>query len=392
LNLKASSRRNILIYHDHLHIRGGAERVLSYFLSLFEEVKFPYTVLTLTKIETFNSINKLANKKPEKFVSLEETDILYAKIFYLLRTLIHIKATRKPRLLLITKGVPAIHFTSLVGYIFKDVDIKIVRLPDIYGLNILTGYSSLLNKKHKFSLLPAKILNRVLVKSNSFCDAYFLANSPEMRNDIVKLFPNLKDRVKVLYPVFDDTFFYPRSDLRENDVILVGRIHPSKNTHRALDILAEVKKSKRNIRLYIVGDIGDRQYYEYVKGRILNLDLQNNVSMVTDGRPEVIRKYMWRSKICWNLSEGYFGISNVECLACGVIPIVLPNQRSSVGPFVQLTLNLLNAPSDPLNMNRAYNWAKTNFSPSAFYSNLTHILKQLGIREEKIDFLEGRRR
>ena len=79
MNLKASSRRNILIYHDHLHIRGGAERVLSYFLSLFEEVKFPYTVLTLTKIETFNSINKLANKKPEKFVSLEETDILYAK-------------------------------------------------------------------------------------------------------------------------------------------------------------------------------------------------------------------------------------------------------------------------------------------------------------------------
>jgi len=389
--------RHILIYHDNLDIRGGAECVLSYILMAFEKANFPYTVFSLTKIETFDYINRLANANPEKFISLyrklKNTKNLYSKLFCLYRALITVRSTRNPNILFITQGSSAIHFTLLLGYLFEHIGTKIIRLPDIYGLNVLTGYTSF-SRKSKITLLPARVLMRLLKSSNSFSDAYFLANSPEMRNDIVKLFPNLKEQVKVLHPVFDDTFFFPRNDLRtKNSILVVGRIHPSKNMYRALDVLAEVRKFKRNVRLFIVGDIGDQQYYKNIKRKILDFNLKNNVEIVTDGRPEIIREYMWKSKICWNLSEGYFGISNVESLACGVIPIVLPAQRSSVGPFgyvaydindfIQLTLNLLNASSDPLNMNRAYNWAKTNFSPSAFYSNLIHLLKQLEALEKK---------
>ena len=41
----------VMLYHDNLRVRGGAELVFSYFLRFLEEkfIKLPYLVLTLTE-------------------------------------------------------------------------------------------------------------------------------------------------------------------------------------------------------------------------------------------------------------------------------------------------------------------------------------------------------
>ena len=385
-----------LIYHDGLHVRGGAERVFSYFLRFFEEVAdLPYLVLTLTEINAFPYVRRLAKEKPHNFLTLHEAfkkhKILYVRLVRLLQTLYGVRKTRgKPRLLLVTKGVSMPHFTNLVGYVFRDADVKLLRLPDLYELNVLTGYSPQLHEKRKISLAPARALNRLLAKSYNFGDAHFLANSPEMKEAILKAFSSLKNRVDVLYPPFDDEFFYPRSGLREDySVAVIGRIHPSKNTHRALDIFREVKEGVRGAKLYIVGDVGDDRYHGWLIKEVAERDLSDSVTIVTDGRPEVLREYMWRSKVCWCLTSGYFGITNVESLACGAIPIVLPGSRSSVGrfgyvasnnrEFAKLTVEILMRQTDWKRIIDGYRWVKGAFSQRAFFNRLHEIFKELGI-------------
>jgi glycosyltransferase involved in cell wall biosynthesis len=98
---------------------------------------------------------------------------------------------------------------------------------------------------------------------------------------------------------------------------------------------------------------------------------------------------MWKSKVSWSLSSGYFGIANVECLACGAMPIVLPNLKSSVGDygyvafdqddFVDLTFKILTSPIDWQKILRGYEWAGSMFSPQVFFKRLNEIFKKTGV-------------
>ena len=380
-----------MFYHENLDVRGGAEVVFQYLLKFSEKKLNPYLVLTLSKIDTFSYNNKLVKLRRNRFLSFNNiiysNRILYKRLPYLVKAFYNVrKRYGKPKFIFITKGGFQPLYLGLFGCVFKDVKIKILSLPDIHQLNILTGNYG----KHKISLLPARFLSKTLLKLHNFNDAYFLANSPEMRELILKVFPSLKGRVDVLYPPFDDKFFYPRNDLREdNSILVVGRIHPSKRTHLALEVFRNLREYVKDVKLYIVGDVGDKSYYGYLCSKIATMNLQNHVEVIPEGEPEILREYMWRSKVCWCIASGFFGITNVECLACGAIPIVLPGFKSSVGSFgfvasnqddfVKFTVKVLANPPSWEKILEGYKWVRNMFSSEAFFKRTSEIFQKLGI-------------
>ncbi|NWG09190.1 MAG: glycosyltransferase [Nitrososphaerales archaeon] len=373
--------RRALIFHDCLDIYSGAEYFLLYVLKFFENIdKTPYIVATFTNMHTFPYINKLVERKPQNFVSFVKHKYVYTQIVDASKFLFKIRRTFKPNLLFITQGAPAPLFSLIFSRTLKDVDVKIMRLTT-NALNILTGYMG----GHKLSLMPARLLSRTLANSCDFKNYLFLANSPEMRHNTLKFFPNLN--VEVLFTPFDNTFFYPRIDLKEISILMAGRIHPSKNICAGLNILAKVKELIDGVKLYIVGEVYDQRYLEHILKRIKELSLRKNVIIVTDGRQEIIRNYMWKSKVSFGVSSGYHGITNVECLACGAMPIVLPNLKSSVGDygyvafdrddFIDLTVKILTSPINWQRILRGYEWAESMFSPQVFFKRLNEIFENL---------------
>ncbi len=184
----------VVFYHDDLSIRGGAEVTLQYLLRFFEEcVELPYLVLTLSEINTFPYIHELAKLRQNRFHSLKTAinnsrRVLYKRLFYLLKAFYNIKREYgKPKVLLITKGGYQPQYLGLFGYVFKNVEIKILCLPDVHELNILKGYSPIIHDKDKFSLLPAKFLIRTLSKLYNFNKIWLPYVSPEIEDAYIAI-------------------------------------------------------------------------------------------------------------------------------------------------------------------------------------------------------------
>lgn len=104
------------------------------------------------------------------------------------------------------------------------------------------------------------------------------------------------------------------------DIAFLGRLSLQKNPQLLLDIINDVKKSKTDVSLVM---IGDGELREDVKKRIKELNLESNITMV--GFQKNPYKYLNQAKILLmpSLWEGY-GLAAVEALALGK-PVVCSN-------------------------------------------------------------------
>ncbi len=142
-------------------------------------------------------------------------------------------------------------------------------------------------------------------------------------------------------PLVDVQPLISQTDLAKKEKIIlnVGRFFPQLHSKRQ-DILAiifsrlvnQYKKEMKNWKLVFVGGVEDQEYLERVKKLAIGLPIE----FVHDADNKQLQDWYQRSSIYWH-ATGYrvdqmqephkvehFGISTVEAMAAGCMPVVIP--------------------------------------------------------------------
>jgi len=195
------------------------------------------------------------------------------------------------------------------GTFIPFADIIYIHYP---GLLKTVGKNTLLKIYKK----PREILLREVGKSFNI----ILTNSKYSRDAIIKY---LKRDAFVLYPPVDVEKYLSLSKVRDrkNIIVTVGRFIPEKR----FEALLELAKRKSNITFIIMGTVKGRDelsYYFKIKKGIIKNRLRNVVLKINVPFKEK-REILSKAKIYFHAMIGeHFGVSIVEAMAAGCVPIV----------------------------------------------------------------------
>ena len=149
-----------------------------------------------------------------------------------------------------------------------------------------------------------------------------IAVSNYIKSDIVRFYKNVKHKIVVVYngisPKYYDSQHYDKKE--ENNVVYIGRVVSGKGLDLLLEAVRKIQED-RVIQLTIVGDGPELSRLKaYVKDNNLK-----NINFV--GKQLNITKYLDKAKVFIypSVCNEAFGISIVEGMARGCIPVVFGN-------------------------------------------------------------------
>jgi glycosyltransferase involved in cell wall biosynthesis len=114
---------------------------------------------------------------------------------------------------------------------------------------------------------------------------------------------------------------------REDIILVVSRIDPSKNIENAINFAKLLKENKIGKGMVITGSLDHYfdGYYDKLKEMIIDLKLIDYVTFEINVSLDKLLSFMKKSKVYFHPRAGeHFGISIVEAMSAGLIPIV-PN-------------------------------------------------------------------
>ncbi len=131
-------------------------------------------------------------------------------------------------------------------------------------------------------------------------------------------------QVPVLYPPVSSTVFKNQDGnsptQRDDIVITISRFSRGKGLEKVPYIAS---LTDRDVKFVVVGRLHDRYFFRELQRIVEKSDLQNRVKLLTDVSKEMIRELLRHSKIYLHAMSGeHFGISIVEAMAMGCIPVV----------------------------------------------------------------------
>lgn len=166
-----------------------------------------------------------------------------------------------------------------------------------------------------FSLLRSiKSLNEKIMFANSEFSVKVLMES----------FQNKGISPHVLYPPVATKFFgfsnFNLNKPRDDVSITVSRISPEKR----LELIPHIAKlTDENISFVIVGSCQSKETYDSIRRLIKKLGVTKRVMVLADISQKGLRNLLWNSKVYLHtMKDEAFGISIVEAMASGCIPIV----------------------------------------------------------------------
>jgi glycosyltransferase involved in cell wall biosynthesis len=140
------------------------------------------------------------------------------------------------------------------------------------------------------------------------------------------------DEVQVLRPPVDiDTFrrvlLSSSTNKREDDIVLVvSRIDKQKKIENAIRLAKLLKQNNIGSGMKIIGNIDykyDLNYYLSLNQMVIDFDLEDYVTLETDVCLNNLLSIMREAKVYFHPVVGeHFGISIVEAMAAGLVPIV----------------------------------------------------------------------
>jgi glycosyltransferase involved in cell wall biosynthesis len=215
-------------------------------------------------------------------------------------------------------------------------------------------------------------------------------NSEYSRHAIQKIFDI--DSIVLSPPVSIDIFrnsvLFSSSGNRKNMILVISRIHPSKKVENAIILARLLKQNRIKVRTEIVGNLSFNEigYYTYLKDMIQKYKLENYVKLHINVSFTKLVELMRKCKLYLNQCPGEpFGISTVEAMSAGLIPIVpdIGGQTEFVPPefhfhtfgeAMQIILSALN--TDDSERIRLSNSVR-KFSTNRYIENLQLIIKKL---------------
>lgn len=117
------------------------------------------------------------------------------------------------------------------------------------------------------------------------------------------------------------------SEPRNNLVLVICRIEPSKRIENAIYLAKVLKERKIGTKMIIVGsrDPFYQKYYEDLKRLIIEKGVSDIITFKINASFDELIELMKKSKVYFHPREGeHFGISIVEAMSAGLVPVV-PN-------------------------------------------------------------------
>ena len=304
----------VLVNHPYLGELGGAEQVFSQVVRALVEEREEVLVLGgQPSRETFR-----------QFSDEEATFVPYGRAgFRFRRFQVHQKLLRhelsKLRLRRKIGAVDLEVLTQDVMFLLGVGRKKVAYVHYPENLWRLEDSGARFRKLWKLFYLPVLLSLRKKVAGVDF----FLCNSEYTKKAILDRW---RRTAEVVYPPVDVENFAPA--LKEDFVVTLGRYVRTKN----YELVVEVAKRMPNLRFVIIGrKESSDSYYEKIKRlKPPNVELLTNVSS------SAMSSILSRAKVYLHAMIGeHFGISVVEAMAAGCIPIVHDSggTKEAIGNF-----------------------------------------------------------
>jgi len=138
----------------------------------------------------------------------------------------------------------------------------------------------------------------------------------------------------VIYPPVNTRNFKCNTSKKTKKVIMLGRFSPEKNYELAIN-LAEFLDA---VEFIFVGNVGNVEYYKKIEGIIIEKNLEHRISLMPGLPMDELVEMLCSSKIYLHCRiDEPFGISVIEAIAAGCIPIVPDfNAHIETVPFEEL--------------------------------------------------------
>ncbi len=162
--------------------------------------------------------------------------------------------------------------------------------------------------------------------------AAFHAISESTRDDLIARGIG-RDRIRVIHPGIDTSWFHPDPTIRRSDYptfLYVGRLKRYKGIETAIRAVDAARGQGRSVRLDIVGQGDDRARLEGIVARLGLEGLVRFRGFVSETEKRDLLRRSW-GLVFPSAKEGW-GIANVEASACGTPAIASdrPGLRDSV--------------------------------------------------------------
>ena len=300
------------VIHHSLNAAGGADRLC---LKTIEALKEAGHEVVLATVEPTNwkRVERILGKvvKPDKETSLLPFKLeLFGIYMRLLTSFSALKLRKKCDLLINTHG-DALPVKADIIYMHYPMFALLKDNP------VSTKYSESIFWRAYFA--PYEIIQEIIAQK--FLEGLILTNSNFSRKAIKKY--TGKDSVVVYPPVDIKTFaIATKSEERENLIVSCGRYSAEKNYEFVLEVAEKLREKAKFIIIGSVSGRVSRDYYEKLsqikrKKKLDNVELLRNVSF-----GDLLRIYGKAKIYLHAMKYEHFGISVVEAMAAGMVPVV----------------------------------------------------------------------
>lgn len=293
---------NVAVLHPSLNIGGGAERVCLDVIESLKERGHDVLLGTFEKTD-WKSVEKYFGK-----VTRPDKEIIRPRMFgmfaYGERLNFHFLSSRMPK----NCDVTIISCTSPWFYCPTAKKIIIYMIPSV---GYQKGFRRLYLKPYVFiqSKRLKKAKNNVLLTNSSF--------SAKVIEDTYSLKP------EVLYPPVDLRNLH--SSKKKDLIVSIGRFNPFKRFEILIKSLVDVDEGKCIIMGSVTRNANRESvaYMRKLRKMINELKLQDQIKLLANCPFDVLRDILSKAKLYVHCALfEHFGISVVEGMASGCVPIV----------------------------------------------------------------------
>jgi len=290
---------NIGIIHGFVGGGGGTEKTLHAILNALEKTEHNVTLYTFSKPKILSKKIKIKSSLPISIPSFG----LYQRA---MESKLISKAKNEDILIQASGGlgIPQNKNQKIIVYCHSDFSNELENPSTKYKGMWSLYYKSYYNMVKKF------------VENIQDSRIYLISNSKYVHDSIKT---NFGKNSKVIYPPVDLKEFSPKN--KEDRVVTIGRFSEEKNLEFGINVMKGIyheydiignTKTKSNIL-----------YYEKLQSKIKKENLEKINLLKNISRNELVNTVN-KAKVYFHCSRETFGISTIESIAAGCIPIV-PN-------------------------------------------------------------------
>jgi alpha-1,2-mannosyltransferase len=199
--------------------------------------------------------------------------------------------------------------------VFPWNNISYIHYPTLNQYSFRKQFPYLLSPHHtEVGIIPHVVLEKNLVSYN---DKLVLANSHYTAQQIQKFSGK---QAQVLYPPYTSSIKNTQETPKENLVVTVSRFEPNKKLENIPKIASQASK---DIKYAVIGRLYNKATLTALESTVKKLDLTDRVKFYPDLPAKQKLELLARAKVYLHTMVGeHFGISIVEAMASGCIPIV----------------------------------------------------------------------